>query len=237
MLKSSTNQNNDSVNNLAKVLLEAVGPFLTKFAEEVISFSKKAPKNYYELSKHGWYFDFDINPKKIIEFGEALQKGEYEIVNKYLCTYYTENLNEIEGELIKNFPNRTILFKEAFENYRIENFHSSITMLITQIDGICYDITKKLFFKNNPKHRNKNAYIPEFEEALKENSSGLLDIFMSPIIKPTAINEHSSNLQNFPIRLNRHEILHGIDTGYGSKLNNLKIISLLKYLNDLLLNE
>ena len=58
--------------------------------------------------------------------------------------------------------------------------------------------------------------------------------FIVPMSEPTAINDHSSNLEKFPIRLNRHEILHGMDANYGTKLNSVKIISFLSYINDVL---
>ncbi len=142
----------------------------------------------------------------------------------------------IEEELSTNYPSRKAIFKEAFNNYRQNNFYSSISLLITQIDGICYDNTKKLFFKNNPKYRNKGVFQPEFLSELEKSKIGILELVLSPLHESTLINEHTSNLRNYPIRLNRHEILHGIDTDFGTKINNLKIISMTKYICDILRN-
>ena len=42
------------------------------------------------------------------------------------------------------------------------------------------------------------------------------------------------DIHKFNCHLNRHEILHGINTNYGIEINSLKVISLLKYISDLL---
>lgn len=41
-------------------------------------------------------------------------------------------------------------------------------------------------------------------------------------------------MKNYLLKLNRHQILHGVDVKYGNKINFFKSLSLLVYISDLL---
>jgi hypothetical protein len=195
---------------------------------------EKAPEGFKELAKHGWYLDYNSFPKTPVELGEELKKGNGEEVDKFLMEYYEEELENIESRLTKNNEQRSLIIKEGFNNHKNENYYSSITLLLTQADGLCFDKAKKFYFKNNSKLTRQKQYKPEIEEILTDDTTFLLKEFLAPMSEPTAINELSSKLEKFPVRLNRHEIIHGIDSNYGTKLNSLKIISFLSYINDVL---
>ncbi len=90
-----------------------------------------------------------------------------------------------------------------------------------------------MFFSNNKKLSRKRVYKPEIQESLMKTSNEIIQIILTPINDSTLINEHFDNLKKYPVRLNRHEILHGVDINYGTKLNSLKIISLVNYIDDI----
>jgi len=232
------NKNNSKIqDSFFSKLIERLRPILNQIAEGIYNFLQKAPENFYILSKYGWYFDIEEAPRKVIELGELLTNGNVEEVDEYLSKHYTNNLKSIEEKLITNYPYRKKIIIEAFKNHNNKLYFSSITMMLTQIDGICYDKTTKLFFKNNPNLRGKNLYRPDVEEELKKQIPEILQVFISSLNRPTAINDNIKNIDKFPIRLNRHEIIHGIDTEFGNELNSLKIISLINYINDLIQND
>lgn len=207
---------------------------LATFSEIMKIIEKKGPSGILELASYGWYLDFNCRPKTPIELGEKLKNGQEKEVNIFLVNYYEKELDNIEIRITEKNKHRKLIIKEAFDNHRKENYCSSITLMLTQVDGFCYDKAKKVYFKNNPKLSRKKKYKPEIEEILANDTSFLTKLFLVAMSEPTAINEHSGNLDEFPIRLNRHEILHGIDSSYGTKLNSLKIISFLSYINDVL---
>ena len=203
-------------------------------AEMMKTIEEKAPDGFKELAKYGWYLDYSCLPKTPLELGEKLKKGKVDEVDQFLINYYENELENIRTRLIKKNGHRKEIIDEGLENHNKKNYNSSITLLLTQADGLCYDKTKKLFFRNNSKLSRKKKYKPEIEEILANDTALLLKEFLAPMNEPTAINELSSKLEKFPVRLNRHEILHGIDYNYGTKINSLKIISFLSYINDVL---
>jgi len=234
-------RNTEEIKERIEILQDALKEFTVNYqnpfamlAQIMKTIEEKTPDGLRELAKYGWYIDYSHLPKTSIELGEKLKNGKVDEVDQFLINYYENELKNIETRLINKNNHRKEIFEEGFQNHRNKNYSSSITLLLTQADGLCYDKSKKLFFKNNSKLTRKKNYKPEIEEILANDSVILLKEFLAPMNEPTAINEHSSNLKKFPVRLNRHEILHGIDSNYGTKINSLKIISFLSYINDVL---
>ena len=107
----------------------------------------------------------------------------------------------------------------------------SCSTILTQIDWICFDITNKKFFISDK----NNNYSPEAMVKIKKNINSSL--FIDTILNESPIRDTEKNLKKYSIRLNRHEIIHWIDYKYWTKLNNLKLISLLVYVSNILNNS
>ncbi len=217
-------------------LNEQLKPIFENIAKSIIEYKKNAPEYYYLLSNYGWYLDMEITPGETKALVDLIHKNDINELNQFLSDYYTGKLLRIEDKLTKNHLNRKAVIKEAFMNHKKARYFSSITLFLTQADGFCYDKSRKFYFKNNKQLTKSKVFKPQIEEELEREPYGLLNFILAPLEKPTAINDHSSNLKNFPIRLNRHEILHGVDIEFGSKLNSLKILSFLNYVDDILNN-
>lgn len=195
---------------------------------------EKTPNSLLELSRFGWYVDLSMLPREPIELAEKLKEGDINYVDSYLTEYYSNSITEIKKKLIKNHPARITLIKEAFKTYQAGSYSSSIVLFLTQIDGICYDRAKKMYFTNNRALIRKRIYIPEIEGELNKLTNGIIQLLIKPIGEPTLINEATKNLSKYSERLNRHEIIHGIDIEYGTYIKNLKIISLISYFSDII---
>lgn len=218
---------------------------LEPFISEIEGFQKKIqkgfetmvremPESLIELAKYGWYIDMDFLPRTPIELAQKIKNGEIDIVDEYLCDYYSEKLDYIKFKLCREFPSREVIFKEAFNCFNQKQYFASISLFLTQADGICYDKTEKLFFSNNKDLKKKKEYVPEVEAEIQRISGDFMDLLLEPIKRASAINENIGNISNFPVNLNRHSILHGMQTDYGTKTNCLKIISFIMYLNEML---
>ena len=77
-------------------------------------------------------------------------------------------------------------------------------------------------------------YLPQITSELEKSAETFLNLYLSPLQNQTPIMVREEDISNFPCKLNRHEILHGINADYGTEVNSLKVISLLKYISDLL---
>lgn len=181
------------------------------------------------LSNHGWFLDLFVEvdfPRKMVLLYES---GEHYEADQLILNHYSSKIESIEQTLIKRHPNRSDIIKQIFYAHKNEKFFISIPSIYSQIDGICLDFTKKQFFK-----KNRETWKPEFLDEIENINKSIYDFILAPLEINTPINSHESNLKDFPIRLNRHEIMHGIDIDYGTKLNSFKSISLLYYVSDFL---
>ena len=153
----------------------------------------KSPEVFYNISKYGWYIDSLLTPAETFDLNDLLNEGKIADVDEFFMNYYENQLKEIQISIQSNFPKRIELIKEAFTNYKEGRYYSSILILLSQIDGFCFDKYEKLYFKNK-----KNTIIPEVEEKLREKSNSIMESFLAPIEKATLINEHTSKLENYP---------------------------------------
>jgi len=65
-------------------------------------------------------------------------------------------------------------------------------------------------------------------------SNSVVNLLLTPIKEQNPIMAREEDLNKFPVKLNRHRILHGIDIDYGSEKNSFRCLSFVKYLSDLL---
>lgn len=185
-----------------------------------------------KLSFYGWFVD-DFSKESNIEINKCLKfiySNFPEKLDVYLSNYYRNEIGEIEKKLKLRYPKRKQIITEAFFTHKNKLYHSSICLFITLIDGICDDIFESKFFMNNRKH------LPEINDKLEGVIMMSSDFVLSPFRTKGVINGWKKELDKYPVRLNRHEIIHGVDVNYGSELNSLKFISMLSYI-DYVLNH
>ncbi len=72
--------------------------------------------------------------------------GRMKELDELMTRYIDSQLSEIEAELVARYPKRAALFGEAFKAHRLEMYASSITVLLSQPDGICLDLLGQKFF-------------------------------------------------------------------------------------------
>tara|TARA_R110002050_G_scaffold300768_1_gene472377 strand:- start:9061 stop:9906 length:846 start_codon:yes stop_codon:yes gene_type:complete len=194
---------------------------------------EKTPESLMLLSKYGWYLDFDSELYLPNQLGNLILDGKVEDVDKILMEYYNENLDSILEKLIESYPDRKQIFYQIVAAHREQKYFLTIPCILTQVDGICFDITTKKYFITEKKDK-KFRHLPEVATEIAKISGSISEAFSMPILVQTAINSHESKIESFPVKLNRHLIMHGMDKEFGTEKNSLKCLSLLVYLSDML---
>ena len=194
---------------------------------------EEMPKSLLLLAEYGWYLDFETEFTLSIHLGNKIKNKDSKGVDEYLTAYYEDNFDKIIARLSKEHPDRAEILKQISAAHSMGHYFVSIPSIFTQIDGVCHDFTTKKFFIKIKKP-GKNQYLPEIANEITNVSNTVLEAFLSPIYNQTPIIAHESLRASFPVTLNRHSIIHGVDKEYGTKLNSLKCISLLTYISDVL---
>lgn len=199
-----------------------------ELGERLKEYAEKTPEYFLLIAQYGWFIDLDSELNFASKIAYRIQNDEIEKANELLVEYYKTNIDEIFKSLIKRHPNRKEIFEEILYSFKNNNHFTLIPTVLTQVDGICFDFTKKKFFIKDDK------YLPQVTSELEKVAGKFLVLYLSPLQNQTPIMVREQDIHKFNCHLNRHEILHGINTNYGIEINSLKVISLLKYISDLL---
>lgn len=193
-------------------------------------YAEKTPEYLLLIAQNGWFIELDSELSLPSQIAYEIKRDSTENANKLLMEYYSSNLERIIENLIMRHPNRKEILNQILESYKNGNHCVLIPCVLTQVDGICFDFTKKKFFI---KEKN-NKYLSQIASELEYSINSFLKLYLSPLQNQTPIMVREEDVSKFPCHLNRHRILHGTSTDYGTEINSLKVISLLKYISDLL---
>ena len=208
---------------------EAIAAF-NKIGVALKSYIESTPENLLLLAKNGWFMDFDQDLRVTPRIAKELISGNINKVDDFLMNYYSERFEFIIQKLNSRHERRSKIFDQIFEAHKSELYCASVPLLLTQIDGICLDHTSKQFFMKDSQHN----HLPKVSVELESASWDVADYLMSPIKHQIPIYAREVDIKKFPCNLNRHAILHGSDTEFGTVKNSLKCLSLLKYISDIL---
>lgn len=225
------------IDNRNKIIANSIIP---KYFEDFQEFGKrlsenlkKTPESLLLLSKYGWYLDLGSELYLPNQLGSLIKEDEIDKVDEILIEYYTENLDEILINLSAKYPDRKEIFQQIISGHKEQKYYLTIPCILTQVDGICFDITTKKYFITEKKDK-KFKYLPEVATEFANISGSISEAFSMPILNQTTINSHESEVEKIPVKLNRHLIMHGVDKEFGTEKNSLKCLSLLVYLSDML---
>ncbi len=180
------------------------------------------------LAVRGWYMlpqmPFALAPLETAFAGQSMNA-----IDEALATFVEQHVDSTEAKLCAEFPHRTAILKEAFDCHREQKYASSITVLLTQADGIVIETLGKSFFS-----RERSSSDPRTRKLLEDLQLNIYtEMMLEPLMTRGGISANEQELSQYPDSLHRHQILHGIDTTYPSKLSSLKAISLVGYLGGL----
>lgn len=227
----------ESINNFTAhytEVLQNIAPYVQAAVEGM----KKLPEDLEvvqtALAERGWFVLPGMPAADVRGLRPLIEAGDFGKVDHEMVSWTYTLLDEMEAELCKLYPHREGIIREGFDNHRNKRYASAITLLLTQVDGICYEIFNEVFFVLT-KWNHATPYVPKVNPVI----DGLgLDPFakltLNPILQRSGINAWETDIAAgaYPDSPHRHPIMHGKDTTYPNELNSWKIISFLGYMGD-----
>lgn len=156
----------------------------------------------------------------------------------FLTKFFTENFDELIRYVCADSSHRARIIQQACEAHKSGQFFLSVPVFFAQADGFCYDIRRCLFdgkwnspekVKSKPDQRLHIRY--DAEALLSDVGDVSIDQLMLPALQndlKIAMSE-AEREKNSYVGLNRHTVLHGEDTQYGTEINSLKAFSFMVY--------
>lgn len=176
------------------------------------------------LSEYGWYINSDMTLIDSVEMIKELKRQNHSStkIDDFFTDYYNRCIEFEINKLKSKYLNRSDILGEAYELHKHNYFYGSVTLFLSQADGICEG---ELF-----KTKNKKSQLKQY---LKKTGNGdFIATFLKPIASESSIDVYHPEKARYFSELNRHGVMHGYDTDFGTKTNSLKAFSLLCFVAD-----
>lgn len=221
--------------NLAKMsesIIGSVNEIGAGIAIQANYILKKLPEsNKYEekifklLGIKGWFIDSAMSTLLPHTIYELYKKGEDGKAEQKLIEYFRYRSKEIISEICSKYPNRENLLSKALIAHQNCEYDVCIPLFLIQVDGLCFDIFNNNYFR---KRSGRPILSNNFDELAQNPYFGAIYYaFMENFPISYSFNQRTKEFSE----LNRHQILHGEITNYGTETNSLKAISLLSYVS------
>lgn len=208
---------------------EAARPFLANLQANMKALPGRVTEVQRTLARRGWFLPPKAPAMSLINLVEEYSAaGRMNELDELMLKYIDSQLDEIETDLVSRYPKRAALFEEAIKAHRQKMYASSITVLLSQVDGICIDLLGEKFFsmetgKGGVTQPKTKRVIESYEVSVFQ------EMMLEPLLSGSGMGAGERAQSSYPDSLNRHTVMHGIDTTYPSPMNSAKVISLVVY--------
>ena len=183
----------------------------------------RVPVDFDVIVDLGWYPDLNMT----LGMPQRLRQLEPDAANKDVGNWFRGRLVEMESELVKDHPNRSRLICDAFWAHREEKYSLSVLALLSQANGLWIDELSTDVFKKSERKKTHDRYSVQ-------DLSTVMAQFLSPLGDPQTIWLTESERGDSFRDLNRHLVLHGIDTKYDTEEYSLKAVSFIWWSHQLI---
>lgn len=218
-----------------------------EFSEKLAEYTIRQQELMKTMSAEGWF-------PSAATFLTYIQDDED--IDSYMERCIVGQLDGIEELLYENYPARKIILEEAFRLFKEERYIAAIPLFISQLDGLSEDKNYSPFFSMDPKIDSRKlkdgdprklraqSFPKILKHALDDSIEGIdsksLTFYREVIVNAasTFIADRTPNVDITDSKkiLNRNGIMHGHKDfiTYGTRINTLKVISLLLFVDHIL---
>jgi len=188
----------------------------------------------------GWFFGWSTSLDDLMPLIERITSLPSDEIDQCMVDYYRVNFQDFIDRLVANNPSRSAAIaaaSRAHSELGIDGFFLSTPVFIAQADGWLSEILgvesplgMKRDVKGEPKVRSTTAghLLKQKFESDQESLDLLHPVFTlheSDFLKSSSARSQASSSSGAFTALNRHQVMHGECSDYGTELNSLKAFS------------
>lgn len=210
--------------------MQQIAETLTSFPERMEALHEEIRLITSELARRGWYPSNEMNLPFAYAVKEAFNTKNGENVDELMSKFVRSRIEALRSLFVEKFQSRSPAISSAINAHFAGQYFLSVPVFLIQAEGICVEeFTVKLY--------STDKGYPVLAKALEQlGFDDFTAALLYPLMKPMGISQSEKYRKHYPDCLNRHEILHGIDSSYGTEINSLKALSLLEYVATILLD-
>lgn len=202
--------------DLSKIFVE-IATTLQKLPEEIRSAISS-------LANLGWFPSGKMGFSEIYAFRALCDSGDTSAVDTAMIEWLQGELEHIQVRASNKFTNRSHILASAFNAHNAEQYDLSIPVLMAQVEGMCLEVVGTKLFSTKNGIPVTRAATDRFSQQM-----ALSDALLLPFRESNGFTASKVTRYQWPDTPNRHEVLHGIATDYGTRKNSFKTISLMEY--------
>jgi hypothetical protein len=175
-----------------------------------------------KLANFGWYIDAEFTLGESTGMMEKALNENKRSIDEYFVKYYNSTIKRKAERISKKHVDRAPIIIEALECHVSKKYFASTSLFLSQADGICNGLLFRI-------RKDKEA----LKEYISENNQNSFFLeLMSSIENKNTIDSMYSENNKSEAQLNRHGVMHGWDTDFGTQTNSLKAFSLMCFVSD-----
>lgn len=189
------------------------------------------------LLARGWCHSYHFPYTLIIHLWDLIQADKTDEIDGLLAEFTCQRCDGILATACLKYPGRAVLLTDAFEAHRAGKYTLSIPALLAQLDGIGCEVMGmgRNFFQEKKRTSALAAILSQLKWPGVEKPyllGGIHERMLSALERAWGLSSDTNlrrgDSEDSP--LNRHGVLHGLDTNYPTEFNSLRCILLLGYL-------
>jgi hypothetical protein len=188
----------------------------------------------------GWYLSPNLRWGAENELRRFFDIKDVAAVDQAMTEAARGRANDVADAVDKHFPYRRRFVERAVQAHMDKDYVVSIPLFISQADGIGEAILGVSFTSrkagNSPKDALANLRNKRDPKKVTPEQSMLTDAFLEGLRHYTVITENTKQRDQKRIadpsysRLNRHGVLHGLDTDYDDEKNSLQSMMMVDFI-------
>lgn len=190
-------------------------------------------------SNRGWFFNWQGSLQTVLTLIDDLEVANEDELDTILIHHYDLNIDGYTASLSEAFPDRQKAIAAAAGAHKRggDDYFLSVPIFLAQADGIFANICGTTMPLGTSKSKDGVNGAAIIKEKIGENGesydllSPLFGLHKIDLLKGerTRVAESQATGAGFNA-LNRHQVLHGEVSDYGTKLNSLKAFSFLAFI-------
>lgn len=180
----------------------------------------------------GWFFGWHDGLQSLVELVESLAVTPVTGVEEIMVAYYRKNLRPFADLLMSEYPSRAGAIKAALDAHISAadgGYYLTIPVFIAQADGVLTEITGIESPRRDEKIREFRANYADNPEML-DLLEPFLELKNSDFMKTAKARQEVVEASGKAFTaLNRHQVMHGERSDYGTEINSLKAFSFLVF--------
>jgi hypothetical protein len=186
------------------------------------------------LLRRGWCHSYHFTDAHIIYLGELASAGRDADIDEFMAEFTRREMDRILTTAVENYPDRAAILTDAFKAHRAGKFTLSIPTLLAQVDGIGCDALglDRHFFTVKKREQGLATTVAGLKwpwDGTPYHLGGVHERMLSALTLRWALALDTNERGADGSPLNRHGVLHGLDTGYPTEFNSLRCVLLLGF--------